>query len=259
MDADSQNKKGSDEWYLSTALFDSVRDWKWQSAEIQVAIESRLGELKRELPAESETAVWEALAPSINVEWKEARTELERAAKKLNRLHSEDKPLGLIGQALEGERVNRAEEKYNMALATFTMLDESLRQKDDVRAQLDTAVHELRHRMHLIEEMEKTSQQLQKVNELLDDVLSAKPAELAEMPTLPEITPQPTAGLSDESLLEQARHMAKSALDAVETLPDTFRKSRNGPSLTSLFATFAKRSIASLRKPYSMAASKPFK
>lgn len=244
------------EWYTSTTSFDSLQTWRETVTKADSVIGSRIETLKDQLPASSEKALWEMLAPDMDVSWAQVQSELKTAERQLHVLQTDEKPLGAIGMALEGERVKTAENDYNNALAGFVLLDENLRQQQDVRETLDGLVVQVRERLHLIEQMEKTSKDLRAIHAQLDEFLSAPPAPSAEL-CLPDIDMVFIAETAtDETLIEQARTLARSGKDALGKLPEPTKAPLADPSLSSLFGTFARKSIASLKRTYTSAASK---
>ena len=245
----SGENNGDQEWYPSTASFNSLQEWKDTVTRIDMAIGNRIEALKGELPAASEKSVWEMLAPSVNVSWVGAHSELISAERQLHVLETDEKPLGSIGMALEGGRVRAAQDGYNNALAEFVLLDEDMRTKQEVRQTLDGLVGQVKKRLHLIEQMEKTSKELRDIHARLDDIQ-----------TIPDIALIQIADItSDETLIAQAKTLAKSSMSVLEKLPAPEKTEIVEPSLSSLFGALAKKSLASLRRSYTTAAEKPVK
>lgn len=231
-----------DGWHRVDANIDSLRDWRRSFAHMNSLITTRLHMLKGELPATSENELWHNLAPQFDGHWKNHEVTLRRAERELHVMETEQKPLGAIGRALEGDRVQDALDSYNHALAGFVLLDESLRTKAEARETLDVMVTQIKDRLHLIERMEKTTRELLALNQKLEPFLS-KDSGSGEIPDIQMVGPDEC--ISNEHLLEKASHLTKTAEQAIKGLHPS---SAPEPSLTSLFKTFARRSLASLRR-----------
>ena len=78
----------------------------------------------------SENALWNSIAENFSGDWKEKHAELLRTEKRLAQLMApENMPLGLVGGALHSDETNDAERKHTLALADFTIVNETLRQE----------------------------------------------------------------------------------------------------------------------------------
>jgi hypothetical protein len=81
--------------------------------------------------------LWETVAADASKEWQAARQTLESAEERLREMEApENAPLGLIGDALQSGEVNATREQFYAALADFTKIDETLRQREDLRQAL---------------------------------------------------------------------------------------------------------------------------
>lgn len=82
----------------------------------------------------SDNQLWNLIARTVSVEWSQAYQSLQSAQQSFGRFDSgEEKPLGPIGAALEGVETTQAYEQLVMTLSSFTIVDEELRQKEDLR------------------------------------------------------------------------------------------------------------------------------
>lgn len=82
--------------------------------------------------------LWSVVASGASPEWQDARRALEEAERRLREFEEpENAPLGLIGDALQSGEINATREEFYAALAGFTKIDETLRQREDLRQALD--------------------------------------------------------------------------------------------------------------------------
>lgn len=85
----------------------------------------------------SESALWGIIAEHYSGDWKEKREELQRAESRLAKLMApENMPLGLVGAALHSDETTAAEQHHTLALADFTIIDETLRQQRELHGLL---------------------------------------------------------------------------------------------------------------------------
>ena len=81
----------------------------------------------------NETALWHVIAEHFSGDWKEKHAELLRTEKHLAQLMSpENAPLGLVGAALHSDETNHAAKQHTLALADFTIINETLRQQEEM-------------------------------------------------------------------------------------------------------------------------------
>lgn len=109
------------------SLPDDMQDWAQDNAPMI----SRLSAAIREKPDMSEKTLWGMIASEFSPEWSHAKSSLKSAEKQMRFVHApENMPLGLIGSALHSEETNNAQRDLAMALAGFTIIDETLRQQE---------------------------------------------------------------------------------------------------------------------------------
>lgn len=110
-------------------LPDDMQDW----ANSNQPIISRLSEALKEKPDLSEKAVWKLIASEYSPEWSHAKSSLRSAEKQVRFVNApENMPLGLIGSALHSDETNSAQRDLELALAGFTIIDETLRQQEEL-------------------------------------------------------------------------------------------------------------------------------
>lgn len=111
------------------SLPDDMQDWAQDNAPMI----SRLSAAIHQKPDMSEKAIWGMIASEVSPEWSHAKSSLKSAEKQMRFVHApENMPLGLIGSALHSEETNSAQRDLAMALAGFTIIDETLRQQEDL-------------------------------------------------------------------------------------------------------------------------------
>ena len=87
----------------------------------------------------TENQLWNLIARTVSVEWSQAYQGLQAAQQSFCRYESgEEMPLGPIGAALEGAETTQAYDALVMNLSNFTIIDEDLRQKEDLRLLLES-------------------------------------------------------------------------------------------------------------------------
>ncbi len=85
-------------------------------------------------PQKIETTAWDVIAQNNSPDWVSAKTALHRAENTLHTLNKpENRPLGLIGCALAAEEINSAIDMHDQALTHFIIVDEALRQREDLQ------------------------------------------------------------------------------------------------------------------------------
>ena len=86
----------------------------------------------------NENQLWNLIARTVSVEWSQAYQNLQTAQQSFCRYDSgEEKPLGPIGAALEGAETTQAYEDFVMKLSSFTIIDEELRQNEELALLLE--------------------------------------------------------------------------------------------------------------------------
>lgn len=101
--------------------------------------------LREETDTLTESRLWETIAGHVSPEWVEARGRLSTAEEKLALDKSPSRiPLGLIGSALDGGDLSESEERQQIALAGFTVVDESLRAQSELQMLLKASTDALR-------------------------------------------------------------------------------------------------------------------
>lgn len=111
-------------------------DW----AESNRSMISRLSSAISHKPSMPEEAVWGLIASEYSPEWARAKSQLKSAEHEVHLLSlPENVSLGLIGSALDSHVTNNAHNQHAIALAAFTIVDESLRQHDQLSTLLSAA------------------------------------------------------------------------------------------------------------------------
>ncbi len=117
----------------------------------------------------SENQLWNLIARTVSVEWSQAYQSLQVAQQSFGRYDSgEEKPLGPIGAALEGVESTQAYDDLVMNLSNFTIIDEDLRQKEDLRLLLDG----LTKRQKILTESADLTSFISASNDILADATS---------------------------------------------------------------------------------------
>jgi len=89
----------------------------------------------------TEIQLWNLVASSYSPEWSEANQNLRTAEQRVRILKSdENRPLGLIGNALEGEAVTDVQSGYMTALIDFTIVNETLHQDPSLQTLMKSLV-----------------------------------------------------------------------------------------------------------------------
>jgi hypothetical protein len=132
----------------------------------------------------SEDALWELIARGTSSEWSTAHTKLKTAETEWKQLFNPDRTsLGLIGMALDGDEYNEVTQRHDLALAEFTLINEGLRQRPDLRNLLDV--------------LTVVQRKIQSSMALTEETLSAtNDLNTAQLITLDEARPRLTSGTS---------------------------------------------------------------
>lgn len=113
-----------------------LKDW----AESHGTMLNRLNDAITANPALPEAALWDIIAADASPDWTRAKKEFKDAEQQFQHVMlPENMPLGLIGKALHSEETNAAERAHIRALASFTVIDEELRQQKELKAVLHAA------------------------------------------------------------------------------------------------------------------------
>ncbi|MBU6476069.1 MAG: hypothetical protein KGL10_00280 [Alphaproteobacteria bacterium] len=116
-------------------LPDELAEWADQNRPLILRIQ---GALNNSYAGLTNDQLWEAIAANCSPEWQLAQAGLRAAEKEWNDLnHPANRPLGLIGQALDSEETERAGDRYALSLSHFTIIDEGLRQRPDLEKLLN--------------------------------------------------------------------------------------------------------------------------
>lgn len=119
-------------------LPDDLRDWASRHEPMISRLSQSISSIPAALP---EASLWELIAETWSAEWTQARAQLTAAENDLeNLMKPENRPLGLIGSALHGEETNAAEQRHSLALADFTIINETLRQQEELHRLLRAAL-----------------------------------------------------------------------------------------------------------------------
>ena len=111
-------------------------DW----AESNRSMISRLSSAISHKPHMPEEAVWGLIASEFSPEWARAKSQLKSAEHEVHLLSlPENVSLGLIGSALDSHVTNSAYNQHAIALAVFTIVDEGLRQHDQLSSLMSAA------------------------------------------------------------------------------------------------------------------------
>ncbi len=135
---------------------------------------SRLSQSITARPAPlSEDALWETIAEHFSGDWKEKRQELARAEHRLAQImQPENMPLGLVGAALHSDETNAAAREHVLALADFTIVNETLRQQKELHGLLGA----LLDYQHTVTKSLALTKNLAGITQAFADVADAEPA-----------------------------------------------------------------------------------
>ena len=113
------------------SLPDELAEWAEQNKEMVLRIHHALSDTYNTL---TEEQLWEVIAAAASPEWRTAREELAAAEEQWADLNSpENASLGAIGNALDSEETADVGKNFAVALSDFTIIDEGLRQRADLR------------------------------------------------------------------------------------------------------------------------------
>lgn len=103
---------------------------KTSQQELILQIQATMSDINNAL---TETDLWNLIAASSSPDWRVAKETLDAAEHLLQERHDPSNiPLGLVGHALEGPDINAMKNKVTASLAYFTVINEHLRQREDL-------------------------------------------------------------------------------------------------------------------------------
>jgi hypothetical protein len=138
------------------ALPDELAKWVDQNQELVGRVQSALASTYDAL---TEEQLWGVIAASCSPEWQDAREKLQKAEDRWEDLSSPEKTsLGPIGNALDSDENNAAKTQYDFSLAYFTIVNEGLRQREDLGKLLKVMLVQKR----MLERAAEQTQQTQK-------------------------------------------------------------------------------------------------
>lgn len=112
-------------------LPDELAEWADQNQSLILRVHKSLADSYATL---TEEQIWEAVASAASPEWREARESLRIAEENWQRKHRpENAPLGPIGHALDSDETGHLRERFDISLSDFTIINEGLRQRQDLR------------------------------------------------------------------------------------------------------------------------------
>lgn len=121
-----------------------------KSEEIMKKVTDALQESNGEL---TESEIWEMLVSDQSESWREASRILqEREADLENRLSPDNIPLGLIGAALDAGALDASRSMHTQALASFTVINETLRQQPGLQGAMKSLLR-IRDRLQLSQQL----------------------------------------------------------------------------------------------------------
>lgn len=127
----------------------------------QEMVERVLNALSDTYDTLSDDQLWEAIAATNSPEWREAKEDLRTAELRMEDLNSPEKTsLGLIGSALDSDETNAAKEQHTVSLSHFTVINEGLRQREDLSRLLSVLLVQKR----MLERSSVGSQDIHKTN-----------------------------------------------------------------------------------------------
>jgi len=111
-------------------LPDDLAKWADQNHELVERVQRALSNTYDTL---SDEQLWEVIASACSAEWRTARTDLRAVETQWADLNSPEKTsLGLIGNALDSDENNAVSDRFAFSLAHFTIINEGLRQREDL-------------------------------------------------------------------------------------------------------------------------------
>lgn len=125
----------------------------------------------------SENALWNVIAEHFSGDWKEKHAELQRAEKRLAQIMApENVPLGLVGAALHSNETNDVARHHALALADFTIINETLRQQEELHKLLGVMLDY----QHTLAKSHGISQNLAGITQSFGAVASMEPGAVPE-------------------------------------------------------------------------------
>jgi len=120
----------------------------------------------------TENDYWAKLAATFSDEWNKSHKALLLAKHELNQLHSPDQtPLGLIGSSLESIFTEEAEERYNNALANFTLEDEKLHKNPEITKQYNMVLSQRFKEIENQDKLNEFGRSIEKQHSLLKEFM----------------------------------------------------------------------------------------
>lgn len=115
-------------------LPDELAEWADQNQALVLRVQNALTATYTSL---TEEQLWEAIAGACSPKWQTARKRLQTAETAWEEMQKPDNaPLGAIGLALDGDELDKRREDYTISLSEFTIINEGLRQRQDLRTLL---------------------------------------------------------------------------------------------------------------------------
>lgn len=115
-------------------LPDELAEWVMHNQELVMRVQDALKRSYAATPTEEQ--VWEVIAATCDPnppQWQNAREGLRSSQKAWEDMHHPtNAPLGLIGEALDGDKIESVNRQLNLSLANFTEVNEGLRQREDL-------------------------------------------------------------------------------------------------------------------------------
>ncbi|MBI3441084.1 MAG: hypothetical protein HY052_04675 [Proteobacteria bacterium] len=143
-------------------LPDELAAWADRNQELVERVQTALTDTYGTL---TDDQLWEIIAESQSPEWRQARDGLREAQLCVDDLNSPEKAsLGLIGHALDSEENNAAHEQLSVSIAHFTIINEGLRQRDDLSRLLSVLLVQKR----MLERSAERTEDLQRSTAALD-------------------------------------------------------------------------------------------
>lgn len=115
-------------------LPDELAEWVMQNQELVMRVQDALKRSYAAAPTEDQ--IWEVIAENCDPNaplWHNAREDLRTKQKAWEDMHHPaNAPLGPIGEALDGDKIESVNREHNISLAKFTEINEGLRQREDL-------------------------------------------------------------------------------------------------------------------------------
>lgn len=152
------------------SLPDELAEWADQNQELVLRIQNALSETYDKL---TEDQIWEVIAANSSAEWRKARADLRIVEEEWADLRRpENTPLGSIGEALDSDETNVVREKYTISLSQFTVINEGLRRREDLRNLLGVLLVQKR----MLDMSTEHTQMVQRQTDDLAELTSIRPA-----------------------------------------------------------------------------------